>query len=102
MVGRRKRYRVLHFYPFLQPTVSASEERRLHKATMQQKMEVFLAMRGNCRRREILAHFKEDFVPSKENRRVCCDNCSSTFLLGPDGKRKEDERVDFSQVRQKF
>ena len=56
-------------------------------------------MRGNCRRREILAHFGEDYTPSRENRKVCCDNCSSSFLLGADGKRKQDERVDFSKVK---
>ena len=79
-----------------------SEERRAHKARMQQKMEVFLGMRSNCRRREILAHFGEDFDPGRsgKRRKLCCDNCSSSQLLGPDGKRMPDERLDFSEVEE--
>lgn len=73
------------------------ERWRNHRMSLIHEMEVFLAMRKNCRRKEILRHFNEEYqAPRQEN---CCDNCTSALLLTKydSVEIEEDDKVDFTR-----
>lgn len=76
-----------------------SEEWRNHKTDLIHKMEVFMAMKSNCRRRGILEHFGEELPENATRRQRCCDNCSEALLFGSSdqGTESKDESVDYTK-----